>query len=53
MGKKPLPPNTPDDPPVRDPQIHKDDPVGERPSDPVEDRPLRDPQSPDIDNTRR
>ena len=53
MGRKPLPPNTPDDPPVRDPQTYKDDPVGERPNDPVEDRPLRDPQSPDVDKTRR
>jgi hypothetical protein len=47
MGKRPLPPNAPDDPPARDPQPEKIDPVKEPPGDPEEDRPLRDPHSPD------
>jgi hypothetical protein len=52
MGKRPLPPNAPDDPPVRDPHPDKIDPVKEPPGDPMEDRPLRDPQPPDRDKPR-
>jgi len=39
MGKQPLPPNAPDNPPIRDPQPDGNDSVREPPNDPVQRNP--------------